>query len=147
MGAALAAASVALQDIDPGYSATLLAQARQFYDFARTNQGFYSNSIPDAQNFYRCVGWGGWGGTSAYTLSFPVTSLLVAPCLRAGLAAFFLPAGPAAPEFLACLLAYPFSIVSSQLAAPALPAGPAASWTTWHGPPAGCSSAQASRPS
>jgi hypothetical protein len=55
MGAALAAASVALQDIDPAYSSTLLDQARQFYDFARANQGFYSDSIPDAQSFYRCA--------------------------------------------------------------------------------------------
>jgi hypothetical protein len=87
MAASLASTSVALQTIDPAYSATTLAQvgravpdralsqaqwpasgskasltaparrhllqARQFYAFAKMYLGFYSDSIPDAQAFYR----------------------------------------------------------------------------------------------
>ena len=44
MAAALAATSVALQDLDAAYSDDTLAQARQFYAFARTYLGFYFRS-------------------------------------------------------------------------------------------------------
>jgi hypothetical protein len=80
MAAALAATSAALQDIDPGYSTTTLAQARQFYDFAKTYLGFYSDSIPDAQAFYRwaacCLGAGRL--TGGYFCRFDTS---IEPCM------------------------------------------------------------------
>ena len=50
--AALAATSMAFKDSNPTYAATLLQHAKELYTFAKTNQGAYSSSIPDAQNFY-----------------------------------------------------------------------------------------------
>ena len=38
---------------DAAYGFTLLDNARRLYEFGYTNRGFYSNSIPNAANFYR----------------------------------------------------------------------------------------------
>ena len=38
---------------DEDYSNTLLAHAREVYDFAYNYRGRYSDSISDAANFYR----------------------------------------------------------------------------------------------
>jgi hypothetical protein len=50
--AALAAASILFKTEDPAYAATLLANARQLYDFAYAYRGTYTNGIPDAAGFY-----------------------------------------------------------------------------------------------
>ena len=50
--ASLAAASIAFRTADPTYSATLLRHARELYAFADTYRGKYSDSIPDAANYY-----------------------------------------------------------------------------------------------
>lgn len=64
--AALAAASVAFKTTDPVYAAKLLQNARELYNFADTYRGKYSDSIPDAANFYNSYSgyedelvWGG----------------------------------------------------------------------------------------
>ena len=50
--AALAAASVAFKDVDPAYAAKLLGHAKDLFRFADTYRGKYSDSIPDAANYY-----------------------------------------------------------------------------------------------
>ncbi|XP_050707727.1 uncharacterized protein LOC126992936 [Eriocheir sinensis] len=56
--AALAAASIVFKSSDSGYSNTLLTHAKQLFDFADQNRGLYSNSIPDAANYYNS--WSGY---------------------------------------------------------------------------------------
>nr|AAF80585.1 beta-1,4-endoglucanase 2 [Panesthia cribrata] len=51
--AALAAASIVFKSVDPSYSNTLLTHAKQLYDFGDNFRGKYSESINDAQQFYR----------------------------------------------------------------------------------------------
>nr|AOV94252.1 cellulase [Antipaluria urichi] len=53
--AALAAASIVFKTVDPDYSATLLEHARTMFDFAVTYRGKYSDSITDANGFYRTI--------------------------------------------------------------------------------------------
>ncbi|CAF1158092.1 unnamed protein product [Rotaria sp. Silwood1] len=57
--AALAAASLVFRSSDPSYASTLLIHARQLYDFANQYRGKYSDSIPNAANFYNS--WSGYG--------------------------------------------------------------------------------------
>ncbi|KAK8384970.1 hypothetical protein O3P69_014502 [Scylla paramamosain] len=54
--AALAAASILFKDSDSAYSDDCLLHARQLYSFADNFRGKYSDSIPDAANFY--YSWG-----------------------------------------------------------------------------------------
>ena len=51
--AALAAASVLFADSDPAYAAELIQHAKQLFTFADTYRGIYSNSIADANKFYK----------------------------------------------------------------------------------------------
>ena len=51
--AALAAASIAFRSSDVSYSMRLLQHAAELYDFADKYRGVYSDSIPNAANFYR----------------------------------------------------------------------------------------------
>lgn len=51
--AALSAASVLFRSTDPAYADRLLVHARQLFTFADTYQGSYSNSVPDASQYYR----------------------------------------------------------------------------------------------
>jgi hypothetical protein len=55
MAGALGAASVAFADVDPAYSARLLAAALKAYQFAVKYRGLYHDAIPEAASFYRCV--------------------------------------------------------------------------------------------
>jgi hypothetical protein len=50
--AALAAASLAFRGVDNSYADRLLTHAKQLYAFADTYRGKYSDSIPDARNYY-----------------------------------------------------------------------------------------------
>jgi len=50
--AALAAAAILFRDQDPTYAATLLAHARELYDFADRYRGKYTDAIPDAALYY-----------------------------------------------------------------------------------------------
>ncbi|MBD2091798.1 glycoside hydrolase family 9 protein [Microcoleus sp. FACHB-1515] len=50
--AALAAASIAFRPTDAAYADRLLTHATQLFSFADTYRGKYSDSIPDAANFY-----------------------------------------------------------------------------------------------
>lgn len=50
--AALASASLVFRSTDPAYAANLLAHAEQLYRFADSYRGKYSESIPDAANYY-----------------------------------------------------------------------------------------------
>ena len=38
---------------DANFSAKLLTEAKSIYTFAKNHQGFYSDSVPDAANFYK----------------------------------------------------------------------------------------------
>jgi len=64
VAAAFAAGYLLFRDSDAAYGFTLLDNARRLYEFGYTNRGFYSNSIPNAANFYRSseytdeLGWG-----------------------------------------------------------------------------------------
>lgn len=40
---------------DPSYSATLLSHAKELFKFAENNPGKYSDSISDANSYYRYV--------------------------------------------------------------------------------------------
>lgn len=51
--AAMAAASIAFRSTNIGYSMNLLQHAADLYDFADSNRGVYSDSIPNAASFYR----------------------------------------------------------------------------------------------
>jgi hypothetical protein len=51
--AAMAASSIVFRPTDPAYADTLLAHARQLFDFAEaTHPSFYVDCIPDAAGFY-----------------------------------------------------------------------------------------------
>ena len=50
--AALAAASIAFKQTDPSYASTLLQHAKELYEFADTYRGKYTDSIPNAAQFY-----------------------------------------------------------------------------------------------
>ncbi|RVX03077.1 Endoglucanase 13 [Vitis vinifera] len=54
--AAFAAASMAFSKSDPSYSSQLLSHGKQLFDFAKTHQGLYQNSIPQAK-FYASSGF------------------------------------------------------------------------------------------
>ncbi|CAM6036387.1 unnamed protein product [Sphagnum compactum] len=56
--AAMAAASIVFQELDPTYSANLLSHARQLFSFADTYRGKYSDSITIADSFYES--WSGY---------------------------------------------------------------------------------------
>ena len=56
--ASLAAASMVFRASNPVYADTLLANARKLYQFADTYRGIYSESIPEAANFYKS--WSGY---------------------------------------------------------------------------------------
>ncbi len=68
--ASLAAASIVFRATDSAYADTLLQNAVQLYNFADTYRGKYSDSIPDAANYYNS--WSGyndelvWGATWLY---------------------------------------------------------------------------------
>lgn len=68
--AALAAASIAFRATDPAYADRLLSNAKQLYAFADTYRGRYSESIPQAQEYYNS--WSGytdelsWGAAWLY---------------------------------------------------------------------------------
>jgi hypothetical protein len=51
--AALAAASIVFQNTDPSYANKLITHAEQLFGFANKYRGKYSDSITDAQSFYR----------------------------------------------------------------------------------------------
>jgi len=50
--AALAAASMIFSPSDPGYASLLLQNAKQLFEFADTYRGKYSDSVPEAGQFY-----------------------------------------------------------------------------------------------
>ncbi len=50
--AALAAASIAFRGVDNAYADRLLRHAKELFSFADTYRGKYSDSIPDARNYY-----------------------------------------------------------------------------------------------
>jgi hypothetical protein len=52
VAAAFAAGYLLFRDTDAAYGFTLLDNARRLYEFAYRNRGFYSISIPDANNYY-----------------------------------------------------------------------------------------------
>jgi hypothetical protein len=56
--AALASASIVFRPTDAAYADTLLTHATQLFSFADTYRGKYSDSIPDAANFYNS--WSGY---------------------------------------------------------------------------------------
>jgi len=56
--AAMASASMAFKETDPGYAATLVTHAKQLYGFADTYRGKYSDCITDAAKFYNS--WSGY---------------------------------------------------------------------------------------
>ncbi|NJN59282.1 MAG: hypothetical protein HC879_18175 [Leptolyngbyaceae cyanobacterium SL_5_9] len=55
--AALAAASIVFRSTDPAYADRLLKNAVQLFEFADTHRGKYSDSIPDAKEFYKSNGY------------------------------------------------------------------------------------------
>lgn len=68
--AALASASLVFRATDPAYADELLANAKQLYAFADTYRGRYSDSIPQARDYYNS--WSGytdelaWGAAWLY---------------------------------------------------------------------------------
>jgi endoglucanase len=50
--AALAAASIVFRNVNSSYSTTLRTRAEQLFDFANRFRGRYSDSVPEARNFY-----------------------------------------------------------------------------------------------
>ena len=56
--ATLAATAMLFQSSEPAYAAQLLDHAQALYAFADAHRGKYSDSIPDAANFYRS--WSGY---------------------------------------------------------------------------------------
>jgi len=56
--AAFAAASLLFKDSDPEYSATLLDQAVEWFNFADTYRADYSRSVPKAASYYKS--WNGY---------------------------------------------------------------------------------------
>ena len=77
--ASLAAASIVFRATDSAYADTLLQNAVQLYNFADTYRGKYSDSIPDAANYYNS--WSGyndelvWGATWLYKATGNTTYL------------------------------------------------------------------------
>ncbi|CAG2224740.1 E3.2.1.4 [Mytilus edulis] len=55
--AALAIGAVVFKEKDAGYSAKLLEAAKSLYEFAKSNPGIYSNSVPQAKAFYGSSGF------------------------------------------------------------------------------------------
>ncbi|XP_059630328.1 endoglucanase 12-like [Cornus florida] len=55
--AAFAASAIAFRKSSPQYSAQLIIHANQLFQFAKTNQGLYQNSIPVAGKFYSSSGY------------------------------------------------------------------------------------------
>nr|KAG5691509.1 hypothetical protein BaRGS_017722 [Batillaria attramentaria] len=63
--AAMACGYLAFKEKDPTFANTLLTHAKQIYTFAKTHQGFYSKSVPEAANFYTSNNYTDelvWGG-------------------------------------------------------------------------------------
>eukprot|EP01133_Synstelium_polycarpum_P015025 gene15025-17772_t len=56
--AALSTCSIIFEETDPIYASQCLAHAKQLHSFGDTFRGVYSDSIPDAQNFYKS--WSGY---------------------------------------------------------------------------------------
>ncbi|KAL7207504.1 hypothetical protein ACSBR1_029454 [Camellia fascicularis] len=56
--AAMASASLVFKSIDSTYSSSLLRHAQQLFSFADKYRGFYSESIPQVQNYYNSTGYG-----------------------------------------------------------------------------------------
>ncbi|KAG7174916.1 Endoglucanase 1-like [Homarus americanus] len=57
--AALAAAAIVFQEVDPQYSSEMLGVAQELYEFADEKREMYSNSITDAAQYYKS--WSGYG--------------------------------------------------------------------------------------
>nr|XP_027187106.1 endoglucanase 14-like [Cicer arietinum] len=55
--AALAAASIVFNSVNPKYASKLLTHATQLFDFANNYQGIYHNSIPPAAKIYSSSGY------------------------------------------------------------------------------------------
>lgn len=51
--AAMAAASIVFQESDPGYHDALILHATQLFQFADQHRGTYSDSVPEAAQFYK----------------------------------------------------------------------------------------------
>lgn len=66
--AAMAAASILFKDSDPSYSATLLSHAKTLYTFADDYRAKYSDSVPEADDFYRS--WGGYDDELCWALAW-----------------------------------------------------------------------------
>jgi len=69
VAAALAASSLVFRATDNAYADRLLDHARRLYDFAYNHRGLYSNSIPDANNYYSSSGYNdelAWGAAWLY---------------------------------------------------------------------------------
>nr|ACE75511.1 beta-1,4-endoglucanase [Eisenia andrei] len=67
--AALAAGYLVFRDLDAAYASTLLDHSRTLYDFAYNNRGIYSDSIPNAGEFYPSNGYEdelAWGAAWLY---------------------------------------------------------------------------------
>ncbi|XP_076048787.1 uncharacterized protein LOC143029762 [Oratosquilla oratoria] len=62
--AALAAASILFRDSDPTYADNCLQHAKKLYEFADTYRGNYSDSIPDAKEYYKS--WSSYGDELAW---------------------------------------------------------------------------------
>ncbi|XP_071959064.1 uncharacterized protein [Antedon mediterranea] len=76
--AALAATSIAFQDFDSVYAATLLSSAKELYVFAKTSEGKYSDTITNAAEFYRSTGYQDelcWAAAWLYMATSNVTYL------------------------------------------------------------------------
>ncbi|XP_067659684.1 uncharacterized protein [Haliotis asinina] len=57
MAAAMAAGAIAFETKDKVYSTKLLTAAKSLYEFAKAHQGKYSDSVPDAKEFYGSSGF------------------------------------------------------------------------------------------
>ncbi|XP_018016813.1 endoglucanase E-4 [Hyalella azteca] len=67
--AGLAAASIVFKNSNPSYSATLLQAAKELFDFANNYREMYTNSLPEAADFYVTFGYGDeltWGAIWLY---------------------------------------------------------------------------------
>ncbi|CAM4762085.1 unnamed protein product [Rotaria magnacalcarata] len=66
--AALAAASILFRSVDATYASKLLTHAQQLYKFGNEYRGKYSDSIPNAAEFYRS--WSGFGDELAWAAAW-----------------------------------------------------------------------------
>ncbi|CAF3355726.1 unnamed protein product [Rotaria socialis] len=66
--AALAATSILFRSVDAAYSSELLTHAQQLYKFGNEYRGKYSDSIPNAAEFYRS--WSGFGDELAWAAAW-----------------------------------------------------------------------------